>query len=100
MIKSGYDIEETSKFPFNDLKFTKILKNVIHKDSNINFIFSIPLADFVPNIFVSKSTRSGLFMHQQSEKLTNSRSQNISNVSRMREYDKVMNILEFASKVT
>lgn len=101
MIKSGYDLEEQSKFPFNNLKFTKLLKNVIHKDSNINFLFSIPLDEFSPNTYLSKSSKIGLFLLHQivSKKLGHSRSNNMSNMSRMREYDKVMNTLDFTSKV-
>ena len=87
--------------PFNDLKFTKLLKNVIQKDSNINFLFSIPLADISLTMFTSKGTKSGALLHQLTldGKLSHSKSHNVSTISKMRDYDKVMSLLDFTAKM-
>ena len=73
---------------------------MFQKDSNINVLFSAPLMDYSPHIFISKSTRSGNVLKQIFEmKMAQSRSHNLSSMSRMREYDKIMTLMEFSSKV-
>lgn len=81
----------------------------------MNFILSLPLEDLVINRLFTKTTKSNLFLNQltNERKMTDihqsklflsyflgqSRSKNYSGVSKMREYDKIMSILDFSSRM-
>lgn len=101
LVKSGLDLDDHTKFPFNDWKFTKLMRNVFQTDSNINFLFSVPLMDFNPQVFSMKNnSRSGNILKQIVEaKLSQSRSHNLSSMSKMKEYDRMMAQLEFSTNV-
>jgi len=101
LIKNGQDIDDHSKLPFNDLKFTKLLKNVFQKDSNINFLFSVPLVDYNPHMFFSKPSQRSINMLKQlvEIKMANSRSHNLSCMTKMRDYDRIKTTMDFSTRV-
>ncbi|CAI2379342.1 unnamed protein product [Moneuplotes crassus] len=99
LAKNGEDLDDHSKFPFNDCKFTNILKNVFQSDSNINFLFTLPLMEFNPNIFTVKNFSKGKsFLRQLLVlKLAQNKYPHVSSATRMRDYDKIMGILKLSA---
>lgn len=101
LVKNGGDLDDQLKLPFNDLIFTKLLKNVFQKDSNINFLFSIPLINYNPHIFTSKPThRSATILKQIIEiKMSHSHSHTLSSLAKMKDYDRIMTSMNFSWRV-
>jgi hypothetical protein len=101
MVKAGVPLDDYSQLPFNESIFTKLLKNVMHRDSNINFLFSIPLADLSSNFYGTRTTKSGILLNNLVDqiRLGHSKSHNLSNVSKMKEYDRIISLLDFSSRM-